>query len=202
MPDQQLPPAGWYPSTAGGGTRRWWDGTKWTDHIEGSPGGAGLSVGTQWPATSVAEYHISETAGQPIQAAVSGTGSGPAWLPDPQGSGLFRWWDGSAWSAHTSQPGSGGASFSSTTVVHVGARKSVGVAFLLTFFFGPFGLFYATITGGVVMLGIEFLLFILGFLTLGAAWFLFFFTWVACIVWGCVAASATNTQVINTTSRF
>lgn len=30
-------------------------------------------------------------------------------------------------------------------------RKSTGVAFLLSFFFGPLGLFYASVTGGLVM---------------------------------------------------
>jgi len=26
-------PAGWYPDPAGGVTKRWWDGTQWTDHV-------------------------------------------------------------------------------------------------------------------------------------------------------------------------
>lgn len=81
--------------------------------------------------------------------------------------------------------------------------KSVGVAFLLTFFFGPLGLFYSSVAGGLVMLCVETLLFILGFVTFGAAWLLFSFTWVGCIIWGCVAASGRNTsQVVQTTSRF
>jgi hypothetical protein len=43
----------------------------------------------------------------------------------------------------------------------------VGVAIVLTFLFGPFGLFYSMIVGGVLMLEVEVLLFVLGFVTLG-----------------------------------
>lgn len=62
------------------------------------------------------------------------------------------------------------ATLSSTTVVNLNAEKSVGVvAFILTFLFGPLRLFYATVTGGVVMLAGEVFLAILGFVTLGWA---------------------------------
>jgi len=55
-------------------------------------------------------------------------------------------------------------------VVNLNAEKSVGVvAFILTFLFGPLRLFYATVTGGVVMLAVEVFLAILGFVTLGWA---------------------------------
>jgi len=36
------------------------------------------------------------------------------------------------------------------TIVFIGKQKSVGVAFALAFFFGPLGLLYASVTGGVV----------------------------------------------------
>lgn len=61
--------------------------------------------------------------------------------------------------------------------------KSVGVAFLLTFLFGPLGMLYSTVTGGLVMLVISV---ILSVLTLG---FSLIITWPVCIVWGCVAAA-------------
>ncbi len=35
-----LPPPGWYPEP--GGSIRWWDGLRWTEHVQG-PGGAGGS---------------------------------------------------------------------------------------------------------------------------------------------------------------
>ncbi len=47
--------------------------------------------------------------------------------------------------------------------------KSVGIAILLTLFFGPFGLFYATIGGALfVMFGVPFLC-IVGGIAFGAA---------------------------------
>ncbi len=105
-----------------------------------------------------------------------------------------------AWTQQLSHPVS--TAIASTTVVNIAAGKSVGVAFLLTFFFGPFGLFYSSVVGGAIMLVAEMFLFILGFVTFGAAWLLFWFTWVACIIWGCVAASSTHqTQVLHTTNR-
>lgn len=83
------------------------------------------------------------------------------------------------------------------------APKSVGVAFVLTFFFGAFGMFYSTVTGALVMLGIGFVVAFLGALlslvTVGfglllaiPAWLL---VWPGCIVWGCVAASNHNARL-------
>lgn len=72
------------------------------------------------------------------------------------------------------------------------ASKSVGVALLLTFLFGSFGMFYSTITGGIVMSCINLLLLLLGFLTLGVAWFGFFLTMPICMIWAAIAASETN----------
>ena len=37
------------------------------------------------------------------------------------------------------------------TVIVVAKQKSVGIAFLLAFLFGPFGLLYASVMGGIVM---------------------------------------------------
>jgi hypothetical protein len=41
------------------------------------------------------------------------------------------------------------------TTVHHGPQKSVGVALLLTFLFGPLGMLYSTVVGGLVMLLIS-----------------------------------------------
>ena len=101
------------------------------------------------------------------------------------------------------RPGGGTAvhvAYGGTAVVVVPPRKSVGVALLLTFFFGPFGMFYSTVTGALIMLAVLFVGgFVVGVLTLGLAW-LFWgpLVWFASMVWGCLAASqATGTPVVS-----
>lgn len=70
------------------------------------------------------------------------------------------------------------------------AQKSTGVAFLLTFFFGPFGLFYSSVTGGLIMTLVGIPLSIVTFGVLG------FFVWVGSIIWGCAAADAHNKRAV------
>ena len=61
--------------------------------------------------------------------------------------------------------------------------KSVGVALLLTFLFGPFGMFYSTVTGAVVMLIISISLAVC---TFGISLFI---TWPICMAWAAFAAA-------------
>lgn len=78
--------------------------------------------------------------------------------------------------------------------------KSVGVSILLTFFFGPLGMLYSTISGGVIMLVISIVAFIFTF------GFSTFITHPICIIWGAVAAdnenkrSMVSTQTITRTN--
>ena len=60
--------------------------------------------------------------------------------------------------------------------------KSAGIAFLLTFFFGPIGMLYSTVTGAIVMFLAN-----LAALLLTAGLGLFV-TWPIGIVWAVVAA--------------
>jgi hypothetical protein len=67
--------------------------------------------------------------------------------------------------------------------------KSVGVAILLTIFFGPFGMFYSTVTGAIIMCVLT--LFV-GFGTFGIG---LIFIWPISVVWGAVAADNYNKQL-------
>ncbi|HEY0382013.1 MAG TPA: hypothetical protein VGC72_07420 [Candidatus Elarobacter sp.] len=66
--------------------------------------------------------------------------------------------------------------------------KSMAVALLLTFFFGPLGLFYVSVTGGIVMLIVSF---IVAIVTLG---FGLFITGPICMVWAAIATNTRNEQ--------
>lgn len=75
-------------------------------------------------------------------------------------------------------------------VVVQGAVKSTMVAVILAFLFGPLGMMYSTITGGVIMLIISL---IVGLLTLG---FGLLFTWPVCVIWAALAADRQNKKAL------
>ena len=69
-------------------------------------------------------------------------------------------------------------------VVNVrGRRKSVVVALLLAFLFGPLGMFYSTVFSGLVMLMISP---VAALLTLGMSLLI---TWPICMIWAAMAAN-------------
>ena len=76
-----------------------------------------------------------------------------------------------------------------TVIINPG--KSVGVAFLLTLFFGPIGMFYSTILGAIIML---ILYLVVGIITLG---FGLIILHPIAIIWACVAVSSHNGKLIN-----
>lgn len=71
--------------------------------------------------------------------------------------------------------------------------KNVGVAIILTVLFGPLGMFYSTVSGAIIMMVVTAIVF---FFTLGFGLLL---TWPICVIWGAVAASAHNKQLMATT---
>lgn len=75
-------------------------------------------------------------------------------------------------------------------VVIVNDHKSVGLAMLLTLFFGPLGMAYSTVGGAVVMFFVT--LFVMA-VTLGLGLFV---TWPVCVIWAAYAASEHNRRQI------
>ena len=75
-------------------------------------------------------------------------------------------------------------------VIVMGTQKSVGLAFLLAFLFGPLGLLYSSIVGGIVMFFVDVFFAIIFFPAL-------IFGQIACIIWACVAASQANNSMMN-----
>ncbi len=125
----------------------------------------------------------------------------PGWYPDPHGGGQ-RWWTGQHWSSHVStalasrSPQAEQATthvvVNSSTVVAIGPRKSVGAAFVLTLLFGPLGMFYSTVPGGLFM-GLVMIVgsAAVGVATLGLGAPVFMAgCWLLCIIWGCASAAS------------
>lgn len=73
-------------------------------------------------------------------------------------------------------------------VVIMGKAKSVGVAFVLAFFFGPLGLLYASVVGGIVMIIVNLFFVLIFFPGL-------ILTQIVCIIWACVAADQANQKL-------
>ena len=76
------------------------------------------------------------------------------------------------------------------TNVVVTSTKSIIVSIILTFIFGPLGMLYSTVTGGIVMLIISI---IIGIITLGIGLII---TWPICIIWGAIAANNYNKNLV------
>ena len=74
--------------------------------------------------------------------------------------------------------------------VIVMAPKSVGIALLLTFFFGSIGMLYATVPGAIIMFILEV---IIGIPTLGLGLLI---THPICMIWSAVAANNYNKQLM------
>lgn len=91
----------------------------------------------------------------------------------------------------TTTTNSSNAQPNQTTRVLVTPTKSAGVAAVLTILFGPIGMFYSTIMGGVVMLLVSL---IIGVLTLG---FGLLITWPICVAWGVIAVNNYNKDLIS-----
>ena len=215
--------AGWYSDPDASTGERWWNGSQWTSHIRPGPSPdemARLSgeAPTDWSSddqplatVSASPSGMASAAVHPLAVAAP---QAPGWYPDPAGAPVQRWWDGNAWSAQTA-PGQAVSHYSaaghshvqvpygSTTVVTVPPTKSVGIALLLTFLFGPFGMFYSTVSGAVIMLGVLFVGGLLvGIFTFGLAWIVWGpLVWFASMIWGAMAAADQSRAPVISTYR-
>jgi Protein of unknown function (DUF2510) len=99
------------------------------------------------------------------------------WHPDPAQVGQLRESNGTEWTA-----------FVRKSRQAMPQDKSAGVAFVLTFLFGPFGLFYVSVP---IALGAVVIEFVALPATLGFGLFL---TWPAIIILGCIIASRKHSE--------
>lgn len=76
------------------------------------------------------------------------------------------------------------------TIKSVLPLKSVAGTLLFTVFLGPVGLLYASVTGGVVMLALAFIMACNKFINL------FAFVWIMSSVWGVAATNRYNKNLL------
>jgi hypothetical protein len=79
----------------------------------------------------------------------------------------------------------------SKTVLVTISTKNIGLAIILTVLFGPLGMFYSTIWGGIIMTVVNA---IIGFFTFG---FGLIITWPINIIWAALAARSYNKKLIS-----
>ncbi|SFJ93867.1 hypothetical protein [Thermoflavimicrobium dichotomicum] len=76
-------------------------------------------------------------------------------------------------------------------------EKSVGLALILAILFGGLGLLYASVLGGIIMLCVEFVVFVLGLLTLGFLMPLLILVHIISCIWAVVAVQRYNKKISN-----
>jgi hypothetical protein len=124
------------------------------------------------------------------------------WYPDPHGGSSLRYFGGSSWTDHRHDPhavttmpppaaASGQQIVVNTYVAQSaggadGGPKSAVVAFVLTFIFGPLGMLYSTVAGGLIMLLADIVLIPL---TFGLALPIL---WPIQLIWAVMAANNAN----------
>jgi len=83
-------------------------------------------------------------------------------------------------------------STSTTNFIAVGKEKSMVVALILTFLFGPLGLLYATVPGALILLVLTI---VIGFFTLGIG---FIVGWLASMIWAVISVNSNNSKIKRT----
>lgn len=80
--------------------------------------------------------------------------------------------------------------------VVVTSTKNVGIAIILSVLFGPLGMLYATVIGGVIMIFVNL---VVGILTFGFGLLL---TWPIGIVWAVIATNSYNKKLTSGQRRY
>ena len=80
--------------------------------------------------------------------------------------------------------------------VVVTPTKSVGLSVFLAALFGPIGMLYSTIWGGIIMLAVSALI---GPLTLGLG---LIFIWPVCVLWAALATVSYNKRLLSGRRQF
>ncbi|MFZ1704887.1 MAG: DUF4339 domain-containing protein [Saprospiraceae bacterium] len=76
-----------------------------------------------------------------------------------------------------------------TIIISGSEKKSLGLAVVLSLIFGPLGLLYSSVTGGVIMFFVSIFI---GLITLG---FGIVISWLVCVVWSVVAVNNHNEKI-------
>ena len=80
-------------------------------------------------------------------------------------------------------------------------RKSMAIAVMLTVLFGPIGLMYASLSGGLIMLAVNVIIIVASFFTFGLAGIFFLFTWAGSILWAVLAVNGSDPSDVVRVSR-
>ena len=75
-------------------------------------------------------------------------------------------------------------------VIVTRSPKSVGIGLLLTFLFGPIGMLYATVWGGLLMMVVNL---VIGVVTFGLG---LFFTWPIQLIWVALSIRSHNKKLM------
>jgi len=99
----------WRPDPSGRYEFRYWDGTKWTERVAGSPP----------PVQEPSRGTVSVVAERAVAPTVQGE-----WRPDPSGHHQFRYWDGTRWTGYVSDQGQQATELYDGTVATAGVSAT------------------------------------------------------------------------------
>ena len=190
-------PAGWYPDPSVAGQVRYFDGHGWTEHTQPTPQAIAAPQAAQLPAVpgydqtpAVAQYQQQpQQYQQPQQQPQQYQQPQPQFNQPQQAQPPQQQFNQAP--QQYGQPQATAVNqimINNVAAVPVGPQKNVGVAILLTFFFGPLGLLYATVSGGLIMILVSILtaplVILFGIPQLAI--------WIGCMVWAGVAVTNLN----------